>query len=479
MRFWLLLCLAGISCGAYTSAQGQTQVVGEAKAGPEMVEGENAILNPGFEDELASWQAVSKGPGLKAERDNLCSSEGDWSLRLTSASGKSADIMLHQGAVEPGQRYRFSIKYATSTEGAEADVSPAPLVWASFGGQAGTVVDLNWLGTYDAPDWAPLEAEFAAPPDAAVISIRLFVYQQAGTVWFDEAKLCPLLVGGEPMRSTPDGNSLYNADMELGTGDQPHGWMPGSLRAGIHRQWIKYDKLGRHVWSESQPHSGSRCLGCEIRDATKVPYIFWAQHIGIRPSTTYTLSGWLRAEGGSSANLQVVVIEARGLEREVYQTSYVGPGPWRPETVTFTTPKWDGASRTAHVAMVGGNVGSLYVDDIRLEEAAAELEGVDLVIETDKPGNVFPSANETCFTFKLTNNTATPLGVSAKYAVHKQGDNPEWKPLMGQMVLPAGDRQQCQVSKIVKEPGVYTLRVVLSCVDGRALEKQIAFAVGG
>lgn len=428
MRIWPLLCLAGISCGVYTSAQGQERVAVDAKPTGDAAEGENAILNPGFEDELASWQAATKGPGIKVERDNSCSAAGDWSLRLTSASGQSADVLLYQGAVEPGQRYRFSIRYATSTEGAEVDVPPAPLVWAFFEGAAGELAQTNWVGAYDAADWAELQAEFTAPPDAAVMSIRLFIHQQAGTVWFDEVKLCPLLVGGEPMQRTPDGNLLYNAGMELGAGDQPHGWVPGSLRAGINRQWIKYDKLGRHVWSESQAHGGSRCLSCEVKDAEKVPYIFWAQHVSIKPNTTYKLSGWLRAEGQSSANLQVVAVEARGLAREVYQTSYIGPGPWQPRDVTFTTPKWDGASRTAHVAMVGGKVGAVYVDDVRLEEPAAELEGVDLAIETDKPGNVFASADETRFTLKLTNTTAAPLGVSAKYAVHKQGDAPSGSP---------------------------------------------------
>ena len=482
MRITPLLCLALVATVS-GAASGQEGVQTAEPTPPgELAEGENIILNPSFEEELGPEQVVQARPELEVVRDNECSSEGDWSLRLTSRSGQTVSAVLYQGAVQPGTMVRLAVKYATSTLDTGAGDPPAPSIWVRFDGEKGVVGESYLVGSYDAADWSELCADLLAPPDAATACITLQVFRQTGTVWFDEARLVPLLQGEEPATEPPDGNLLYNADMELGTLDQPHGWSPGSLKSGIHYQWLQYEQQGKHIWSETQPHSGGRCLQCQIQDPAKIPYIFWTQHTFLRPNTTYKLSGWLRAEGQSSANLQVNVYEVRGLEKEVHRSGYVGAGPWRPRDLTFTTPAWDGAGRPAYVAVVGGKAGSFYADDLRLEAAAGELEGVELAVEpaaSGKAGNVFPNMQEAGFSVKITNKTEADMAVSGRYSVARQGEKAKWWPLDIPMVLPVDECQECLLGDLVTEPGLYTLCIQITGKDGGLLERKVDFAVGG
>ncbi len=479
MRIAALLCLAVVVLALQlTWAQGVAQPV-EAAAPAELTEGENLILNPSFEDEMAAWQKTQLDRGLEVARDDTCSSDGNWSLRLTSKTGQSVDVALFEGAVDPGARYRFGVKYATSTEGTDADYAPSPLVWVTVSGDKGASADLNWMGSEEAADWTPLEAELSVPPDASVVSIRVFLHQQAGTVWLDEARLVQLREGEEPAELSPDGNILCNGDMEHGAAGQPDAWCPDTGRVGVHRQWVKYEQQGRHVWSEATPHSGERCLCCEVQDAAKVPYICWIQYVALKPNTTYKLSGWLRAEGATAVNMHVVASESRGLSREIWETTYVGAGPWVEKATSFTTPAWDGGCRPGYVGMLAGKRGKAYADDLRLEEAGAELQGVDVALESDKPGNVFASVDEVSLSLSVTNKTPEDLAISGKYAVTTEGQAPQWKPLTGEMVLPAGHTEKLPLSGLVTRPGIYTLRVLVSCADGRVVEGKATFAVGG
>jgi len=479
MRTSTLLCLALVVLALQPTWAQDVAQPAVVVAPAELTEGENLILNPSFEEEMAAWQVAQLGRGLEVARDDSCSSEGDWSLRLTSRTGQSVDVALFEGAVEPGARYRFAVKYATSTEGTDADYAPAPLVWVTFTGDRGAAADLNWMGSEEAIDWTPQEAEVTVPPDASVMSLRLFLHQQAGTIWFDEARLVQLRQGEEPAKLAPDGNILCNGDMEHGAAGQPDAWCPDTGRVGIHRQWVKYEQQGRHVWSDTNPHSGERCLCCEVLDNGKVPYICWLQYVALRPNTTYRLSGWLRAEGATAVNMHVVASEARGLSREIWETTYVGAGPWQEKATTFTTPAWDGGCRPGYVGMLAGKVGKAYADDLRLEEVATELIGVEVAVESDKPGNVFATADEACFRVKLTNTTDANLAVSGRYAAVKSGGRPEWREFTGSVTLPPRECQEFRIGRAASEPGVYTLHVAVAAADGRAVTQKVPFAVGG
>lgn len=481
MRTLTIVCLLCLTTGPIAWGQEPEGVEAVTKAAAEELKielAENLILNPSFEKELQDWQKGEQAAGIEVARDDQCASEGSYSLRLTSKTGQSVTCRLWEGPVEPNRRHRFEAKYATSTLGADVEVSPALLVWIEFEGEGQKAgAQTEFIGSHLADDWETLTGEFTTPPEASTASVDLWIWQQAGTVWFDEVKLGPLVQGERPLVTAPDGNLLFNGDMELGAAGQPAGWEGGGLRRGIYNQWLKYDKQALHIWSDEKPHSGKRSVCCEVKDKSKVPYIYWCQDVTLKPNTTYEFSGWLRCEGDTAVHLQVYVQPERGLQVEKHGTNYVHRGAWRRVTHTFKTPEWDDRSRDAHAAIVGGKVGKCFADDIRLEAMGGKLEGVTVQVTSDSPGNVFVSAKDVKLNVKITNHTIEDMTLTGYYAV-AGGKGPKAPPkeFLEPTSVEAGASIEKELTGIVTKPGVYKLKITIRSAGNDELSKEFQFA---
>lgn len=477
MRWILLLCMLCLAVAL--AAMVQPAGAQDAPADLSQLElAENLILNPGFEEELQDWQKEPAGEDAAFARDNACACEGDWSLALASQTGRGVTCLLYEGPVEPDCRYRFEARYATSSLNAPEETPPAPMAQINFLAGGGPVGPIHYLiASHLAEEWETLTGEFTTPAEADSATVSVAMRGQVGKVWFDEVKFGPLVQDGEPLCYAPDGNVLFNADMELGAKGQPDGWEPGSLRMGIYRQWLKYDKMGSHVWCAEGPHAGEHCLACRVQDPDKVPYIFWAQAVALEPNTTYKLTGWLRTEGETSAKIDACAFAQRGFERESFPTGYVKAGQWRRKSVTFTTPEWDGHCRAGHVAAVGGKVGAFFVDDIRLEKVGGRLEGVSVEVSSEATEHVFQSVKDVKLNLTITNETDEGLKLRAFYVVRKPGTatNPP-KALMGPTEVPAGQSVEKELAEFVDEPGIYTLEITVASRRADKLVEKFQFA---
>jgi len=439
---------------------------------------ENLVLNPSFEEDLGDWQAPAEGEGIEVARDDRCASDGEHSLRLTSKSGKDVTCVVYTGPVEPCRRYRFTTKYAASTMDTDAEVPPAPLIWIEFDAKGQSIAPaVNVVGSHQAVEWETLEHEVTTPPDVEFATVTLYIWRQKGTAWFDEMEFGPLVQGEMPVVTCADNNLLFNGDMEAGCKGQPGGWLPGSQRMGIYQQWVKYDKQGCHIWADAGAHSGKHCLACEVKDRSKVPYIFWGQNVMLKPDTTYRVSGWMRTEGKSSIKLQCTIYGSRGLEEERPATGYIGRGPWKLKQVVFRTPEGDGLPRSGLVGVVGGGVGKMFADDIRLEEVGAELKDVKVEVTSDKQGNVFMSMDDVKLTVRLTNETEKDLWLSAFYMLRSlDSENGGPKAFMAPQRVSAGESVEAPLEKILEEAGIYKLAIRVVAAGGGHITSEFPLA---
>jgi hypothetical protein len=439
---------------------------------------ENLILNPSFEDPLQDWQAAYAGPGADAARDDSCAASGKWSLRLRSKSGETSKILLWKGPVEPNRRYRFEIRYANSIVGTDAEVAPCPLVRIWYPNGAA----LYFIGSHLADDWQTLVAEFTTPKDATTLNIQLYLERKKGSLWFDDAKFGPLERNGQPLVTAPDGNLLFNGDLEQGAAGQPYGWEAGCVFRGIYGEWLAMNKAGANVWSDEQPNSGKKCLAGEVQDPQKVHDIEWQQRVALNPDTDYKLSCWVRTDGAMArASAIPLKPDFSGVDQPLCYIGNTSSPTWVQVERTFHTPAWDGKSREVHIYLSGTATrpgGKMFWDDIRLAELG-EIKGLKVEITSNKPQNAFATVQDATLMAKLTNATNTPMTVSGYYSIGKpDGSFSPPRPLLPETELAAGDSKSLPLANIAKEPGQYKLRVTLKSGDNTT-QVEAAFSVGG
>ena len=168
---------------------------------------------------------------------------------------------------------------------------------------------------------------------------------------------------------------LLNGAVEEGSGDVP--------------TWWKHDAGDfdhRASWVDESPYSGQKCLKLEVTPGAQNSWISTRQQsIPIEAGRTYTLRGWVKAQGvspGASTGWYVHVAtpdDPHAINRGL--SAGGGTFEWTEVSLTFTTPP-DAVDASVGTMLWG--TGTAWFDEVSLE-AHGRSGPVDFHVETSSP----------------------------------------------------------------------------------------------
>lgn len=158
------------------------------------------VTNGGFEAEnpkvpsMFEWQ-IAEGAEPQIGIDNTQKHNGSISLKMifNSTDGKSFRSFSQTVAIEQNRRYAFEVFYKSELK------SGATLKWEVVDAADPKVIYATTDAVATSSDWTQLKTEFATPPNAEAVVVRLVrvpcqTTQCAisGRVWFDDVSLSAL-----------------------------------------------------------------------------------------------------------------------------------------------------------------------------------------------------------------------------------------------------------------------------------------------
>ncbi|TYP76564.1 DUF4962 domain-containing protein [Paenibacillus methanolicus] len=255
----------------------------------------NLVTNPGFEQvtngQPTGWIKVprSGAPAVGAVNDGEAY-EGDYSLKLTSASPFRHYYAQVVNDITPGSAYEFSafIKTDNALTGGETPVrlyflGPDGEWYLKLEGTEFVTLNANLTGTNG---WTKIEKRFIAPAGATRLVIELLPLTAQGAFWFDAQKLTLWEPGAlEPV------NMLDNASFDVASEGKAVGWNEVSRVAG---------PIAASV-DDATKRSGAHALKIVAQAADPDPRLSVYQVVeGIEPGTTYRFSAWVKTENAAT-----------------------------------------------------------------------------------------------------------------------------------------------------------------------------------
>jgi len=196
----------------------------------------------------------------------------------------------------------------------------------------------------------------------------------------------------ETVLAGPVRNPSFELDAD---GDRvPDGWTYGAGHYGRWREKLK-KQLGKGTLVDNQAASGNRSLRIMVPKHNEGKYwnqgwegLSYRQRVPTKPFTTYTMSMKVLnkdAEGlGDYAFLYALAGEFRN--SEAFATIRFGDKPtgkWVEKTMVFQTGRY--ANYTVLSVETRWNIGTIYIDDVRLEETGTlELSQWDQPVPEDR-----------------------------------------------------------------------------------------------
>ena len=168
------------------------------------------IINPWFEDGLASWQfniIVAPSEARVMDRD---AAQGKRCLAILNGAGARGFVTSNPVEVKPSTGYQLSCR--VRTENAPAEGVHARVIWYTREGPGMACASRHYDETVKVGGtvgWTNLSfatGSVVSPPDAAIARVRLETNYRKGeiaadtpgpfTVWFDDVALTPTGTGG-------------------------------------------------------------------------------------------------------------------------------------------------------------------------------------------------------------------------------------------------------------------------------------------
>ncbi|MBM4080072.1 MAG: hypothetical protein FJ278_10270, partial [Planctomycetes bacterium] len=164
------------------------------------------------------WSTFSPQGALEYELDTVKPHSGKACGRIDAHGDRVRGAWVsEQVRLQSGKKYRLSVAYRT--QDAKTD-RPARARLEFYPAQGGAMADLETFmpGGEPSAEWSVLTHEFTMPAKAERFGVELFLWADAGTVWFDDLKLVE--VGS-------DKNLFRYGDFEGGlAGRNPQGVLP-------------------------------------------------------------------------------------------------------------------------------------------------------------------------------------------------------------------------------------------------------------
>ncbi|MDF2923497.1 MAG: repeat-associated core domain protein [Paenibacillaceae bacterium] len=260
--------------------------------------------------------------------DGTVSREGSRSIRISGTSPNDR-MSLSAPAIDvsalTGQTYRLTLWQKTDGIVSSSFGTSARVLFRDAANQD-VVPQMNLQGAKGTADWSKIERTFMIPPGTVRIYVEAFLYQAAGTVWFDDLRL-------ERMSTGLVLNSGFEtADPATGT---PYGW---TKQINDGNATVTLDTYVKKYGNQSLKLSGD-----SIDDRSSA-----VQNITIPPtskSNVFTFSAWVKSEQivsngmGNTAAVQFLDSSGNVIGNTLYITGPKGTTDWQQLSQTFQAPE--------------------------------------------------------------------------------------------------------------------------------------------